>query len=112
MSSRASGKLEATEVVTVAKSELRRLFIFGAEGAHVDCDEAGLVFLKNLLQARDTPEIRAARVLNAEGDSVLPACVQKSDDGIEQFVSDLDPMSFSGGQVGESERALHTPDGS
>ena len=46
MSSRATGKLEAAEVVTVAKGELRRLFISGAEGAHVDGDEAGLIFFK------------------------------------------------------------------
>ena len=46
MSSRASGKLETTQVVTVTKGELRRLLIFGAEGAHVHCDEAGLVFFK------------------------------------------------------------------
>ena len=83
MSSRASGKLEATEVVTVAKGELRRLFIFGAEGAHVHCDEAGLVFLQNLLQARGAPEIPAAVTFDAERDSMAPTCVQKPDDGVE-----------------------------
>ena len=83
MSSRASGQLEAAEVVTVAKGELRLLFIFGAEGAHVDCDEAGLVFFQNLLQARDAPEIRTAGIFDAERDSVAPTCVQKPDDGVK-----------------------------
>ena len=83
MSSRASGKLEAAQVVTVTKGELRRFLIFGAEGAHIDCDEAGLVFLQNLLQARDTPEIRAARAFDAKLDLVLPTRVQKPDDSVE-----------------------------
>ena len=83
MSSRALGKLETTQVVTVTKGELRRFLIFGAEGAHVHCDEAGLVFLQNLLQARDAPEIRTAGIFDAERDSVAPTCVQKPDDGVK-----------------------------